>query len=108
MRAILRRGLAESRAPVILCPIPTFCHIDKCFSPEGYLRRFGEVGAGRAEVIDILPEFWKLPSSSSGVAAGSPSTIIRRRLGHEVIARAPCRTSVVTTRSWEQRRMRRR
>src|SRR5262249_1672388 len=61
LRTFLGAWISLARSPVILCPIPTFSPLNKCFSAEGYLRRFSEVGAATgAQVIDILPEFWKL------------------------------------------------
>lgn len=56
MRAILLQWMRESRVPVLLCPLPTFAHIDGDLRPDGYLARFGEVAReGGAQFIDILP-----------------------------------------------------
>jgi hypothetical protein len=88
MRTILVEWIGLARSPVILCPIPTFSHINKCFSAVGYLRRFSEVGAATgAQVIDVLPEFWRLSGERRRrcrfAIDDHPSP-----LGHEVMARA--------------------
>jgi carbamoyltransferase len=64
LKAILLAWIRQARAPAILCPIPTFGHVGKCLSADGYLRRFAELGAeGQAEVVDLLPAFWKLSTA---------------------------------------------
>jgi hypothetical protein len=64
LKAILLAWIGQARAPVILCPFPTFRHVGKCLQADGYLRRFTELGMeGRAEVVDLLPAFWRLKAA---------------------------------------------
>ena len=99
MKAILTTWIRDSSAPVIVCPIPTFGHSDKLFSPAGYLRRFAELDA---ETLDLLPDFWKLPARERRrcrfVSDDHPT-----RLGHEVIARGVFPHVRRHYESWEQR-----
>ncbi len=61
MKAILTNWIKQSKAPVILSPIPTFPHIYRYMRPDGYLQRFEELRAEtNIEMVNILPEFWKL------------------------------------------------
>jgi hypothetical protein len=61
MKAILTNWIEQSKAPVILSPIPTFPHIHEYMRPDGYLQRFEELRAEtNIEMVNILPEFWKL------------------------------------------------
>jgi hypothetical protein len=98
MKAMLTRWIRESRAPVIVCAIPTFSHIDRSFAPGGYLRRFAELDA---ETIDLLPEFWKLPGRERRrcrfINDDHPT-----RLGHQVIARGLLPHVRRHYKSWEQ------
>lgn len=42
MRAILDRWASESTAPIVVCPIPLYQHIEETASPAGYQRRLQE------------------------------------------------------------------
>lgn len=56
LREILRRWVRESRAPALICPIPTFDHINGSMRSEPYRARFSELGRETgADVLDILP-----------------------------------------------------
>jgi hypothetical protein len=56
LREILRCWVLESRSPVLICPIPTFSHIQGCIRSGPYRQRFSELGRDLGiEVIDILP-----------------------------------------------------
>jgi hypothetical protein len=53
----LRRWVRESRSPVVICPIPTFGHIQGCIRSDLYRKRFLELGQELGvKVIDILPD----------------------------------------------------
>src|SRR5262245_16826505 len=57
LQEILRRWVRESRSPVVICPIPTFSHIEGCIRSDPYRKRFSELGQELGvKVIDILPE----------------------------------------------------
>ena len=57
LQEILRRWVRESRSPVVICPIPTFDHIQGCIRSDLYRKRFSELGQELGvKVIDILPE----------------------------------------------------
>lgn len=63
MRAILLQWMRDSRVPVLLCPLPTFAHIDGELRPDGYLARFAEVAReGGAHFINILPALSRRPA----------------------------------------------
>jgi carbamoyltransferase len=56
LREILRRWSRESRSPVVICPIPTFGHIEGCIRSDPYRERFSLLGHELGvKVIDILP-----------------------------------------------------
>lgn len=56
LREILRRWVRESRAPALICPIPTFDHINGSMRSEPYRARFSELCRETgADVLDILP-----------------------------------------------------
>lgn len=99
MKAILATWIGQSRASVILCPIPTFAHINKGFPAEGYLRRFSELGV---EVVNLLPEFWKL-SATERRRCKFPIDEHPTRLGHELIARGLIARVHTHYQSWERR-----
>ncbi len=87
MNAILSSWIRTVPAPVILCPIPTFGHVYKCLPADGYLRRFAELGAeAHAEVVDVLPAFWKL-SAVDRRKCRFPVDDHPTELGHEITAR---------------------
>jgi hypothetical protein len=99
MKAILTAWIGHSRAPVILCPIPTFAHINKGFSAEGYRRRFSELDA---ELVDPLPEFWKL-SAAERRRCRFPIDDHPTRFGHQIIARGLIARVRPHYQAWEQR-----
>jgi hypothetical protein len=99
MKAILRAWIDQARASVMLCPIPTFAHINKGFSAEGYRRRFSELCV---EWVDLLPEFWKL-SAAERRRCRFPIDDHPTRFGHEVIARGLIARVRPHYQSWEQR-----
>jgi len=56
MRAILRRWIAEARAPVVVFPIPLYQHVEETASAAGYQARFAELAdPPRVVVHDPLP-----------------------------------------------------
>lgn len=60
MKAILAKWAKESRADVLICPIPVYQYIEKLSSSESFRKRFSELGGELGvEVADILPRFWK-------------------------------------------------
>jgi hypothetical protein len=88
MQAILHRWVKGSRSPVIICPIPTFSHIERCIRSNPYRERFSELGQELGvEVIDILP---KLLSEQQKVR--SKLRFLRdehpTKLCHQIIAQA--------------------
>ena len=88
MRAILAEWIRQSRAPVLLAPIPAFEHVNRYVGADGYLARFRELGAeANVEVVDVLPTFWTLPAADRKrcrYAQDDHPT----EFGHEVLARA--------------------
>lgn len=61
MRAILLRWISEAKAPVILCPIPTFEHIFDTIGSQPFRDRFSELSAETGvPFIDLMPEFRKI------------------------------------------------
>ncbi len=88
MRAILAEWIRESRAPVLLAPLPAFEHVNHHIGADGYLARFRELGAEtNVEVVDVLPTFWALPAADRKrcrYAQDDHPT----EFGHEVLARA--------------------
>ena len=88
MKAILANWIQQVKTPVLLSPIPTFCHINKCIKADGYLLRFTELAIEKnVEMIDILPEFWKLNSKKRRQCRFNNDDH-PTELGHEVIANA--------------------
>lgn len=88
MRAILRRWIAESPAPVLLCPLPTFGHLFGTLVADGYRARFAELARETgATLVDLLPELQQRPLAERRAARfvhdEHPS-----RLGHAWIADA--------------------
>jgi hypothetical protein len=100
MKTILTTWIRESRGPVLLCAIPTFSHVDRSFSPSGYLRRFAEL---KVEMVDPLPEFWKLPASERR-ACRFVNDDHPTAFGHEIFARGLLPHVRRHYESWEQRR----
>jgi lysophospholipase L1-like esterase len=88
MRAILARWIAESRAPVLLCPLPTSEHVRKEIRADGYRARFAELGRDTGvPVADVLPALWRHPARVRR-AARFPSDDHPSRLGHALLADA--------------------
>ena len=64
MKKILTNWIEQINTPVLLSPVPTFSHINKCINADSYRHRFAELAKNKhVEMIDILPEFWKLNSN---------------------------------------------
>ena len=58
MRAILEAWVDLATAPVIICTLPTYAHIEEKMRPDGYQARFRELGSNcSAEMLDALPTF---------------------------------------------------
>jgi lysophospholipase L1-like esterase len=88
MRAILRRWIAESPAPVLLCPIPTFGHLQGTLVADGYRARFAELAReSGATLVDLLPALQQRPAAERRAARFAhdehPS-----RAGHALLAAA--------------------
>jgi carbamoyltransferase len=64
MKRILGQWIAETTAPVLICPIPLYQHIEETASPAAYLARFHELhDPPRVIVHDVLPAFHRVPRS---------------------------------------------
>lgn len=88
MKAILERWAKESRTEVVVCPLPTFSHIDKAFSADGIRARFSELARNdKVTVADILPDYWRMPAEERRTLI-YPSDEHPSKRGHEVIAEA--------------------
>jgi hypothetical protein len=58
MKAILAQWVAEADCDVLICPLPTFGHIEGAIRSEAYRSRFAEFSSeASVEVADILPHF---------------------------------------------------
>jgi hypothetical protein len=88
LRAILAAFASESRAPVLLCPLPTFGHVRKELRADGPRRRFAELATEiGAELVDVLPALWAHPPRERR-AARFPTDDHPTRLGHRMLAEA--------------------
>jgi lysophospholipase L1-like esterase len=88
MRAILAEWIKESRAPVLLAPIPAFEHVNRYVGADGYLARFRELGAEKnVQVVDVLPTFWAL-SAADRKRCRYAQDDHPTEFGHEILARA--------------------
>lgn len=86
MRAILLAWVSESRSPVVVCPLPTFSHIDKAFSADSIRSRFLELARNdKVTVADLLPDYWRMTAGERR-ALIFPSDEHPSKRGHEVIA----------------------
>lgn len=64
MRAILERWAAEATAPLVVCPIPLYHHIEELASPRAYQARFLELARDTSiQVHDPLPDLLEYPAS---------------------------------------------
>lgn len=62
MQAILRRWIGEVEAPLVICPIPLYQHIEETASPKAYQQRFASLAdPPRVVVHDPLPDFQRAP-----------------------------------------------
>jgi len=62
LRAILSRWVEESRAPVLVMPLPLFPHVEGTSDAEPYRARFRELAAGTGCLLhDPLPDFLRCP-----------------------------------------------
>jgi carbamoyltransferase len=88
MRAILARWIAESPAPVLICPLPTFGHLQGTLVADGYRARFAELARDSgATFVDLLPELQQRPPAERRTAR-FPRDEHPSRLGHAWIADA--------------------
>jgi lysophospholipase L1-like esterase len=88
MRAILLRWIAESRVPAVLCPLPTFAHVEGSIRSDDYRERFAELARdAQVEWIDVLPAFHAL-SAEERRACRFPLDEHPTRRGHELLADA--------------------
>jgi carbamoyltransferase len=91
MRAILARWVRESRAPAVLCPIPTFDHVQRYVRADGYRARFAELaGELGVPLVDVLAELWRRPARELR-ASRFPRDEHPNRLGHRLLADAIAR-----------------
>ena len=76
MRAIIERWHAEAAAPMLICPIPMYQHIEGHASPDGYQARFAELAkpADGLVVHDALP----------GLQRGDARARRAMRFGHDI------------------------
>lgn len=73
---------------MIICPIPTFAHINQIFRPDSYMARFQELGGHpHVEVVDPLPAFWRL-NGEERASLRFPTDEHPTRKWHEVLANA--------------------
>ena len=88
MKAILTRSVRESPAPAVLCPLPTFDHIQRFLSADAYRARFGEL-AEELEVpfLDVLPALWARPAAER-LGTRFPCDEHPSRLGQRMLADA--------------------
>ena len=64
MKAILERWFLEIQAPIMICPIPLYQHVEGTASPRGYQARFAELHRPPGvRVHDPLPDFQCVPVS---------------------------------------------
>lgn len=62
LEAILRQWVAEIAAPVVICPIPLYQHIEETASPKGYQARFASLADPPAVTVhDPFPDFQRVP-----------------------------------------------
>ena len=62
MKAILATWASESRAPLMIVPIPIYMYVEETASPKAYQARFRELEAlSGVTVHDPLPAFHALP-----------------------------------------------
>jgi lysophospholipase L1-like esterase len=88
MRAILARWIAESPAPALLCPLPTFDHIEGNVRADGYRARFAELARDTgAAFVDLLPTLQARPRAERRLAR-FPTDEHPTRFGHELFASA--------------------
>ncbi len=88
MKAILTACAADAAAPLLICPLPTFGHINRCLRADAYRQRFEELSTlANVKVIDILPDFWRLDPAQRK-ACRFEHDEHPTRLGHQVIADA--------------------
>lgn len=104
LREILSVWVRESRSKTLICPIPTFGHIEGNIRSEPYRERFTELGDELGvEVVDILP---RLLSESSEVRSRMRFEHDEHptRLCHEFIAEAmaPALRKAMTSAASEQ------
>jgi len=87
MKRILQAWIDRATAPVILCPIPTFSHINRGFGWSNIHSRFAELASDRVQLVDLLPAFWNLPAAERKQCK-FPIDEHPSPRGHQVIANA--------------------
>ena len=86
LRAILERWVAESTAPVVVCPIPLYQHIEETASPDGVRARFRELDAPpECRIHDPLDDFHRVPKAERRGLRFETDTHFTRT-GHRVLA----------------------
>lgn len=64
LEGILQQWIRESSAPVVICPIPMYQHVEETASPKGYRARFASLAQPPAAIVhDPLPDFQRVPVS---------------------------------------------
>lgn len=88
MKGILTSWIKEAGHDTLVCPLPTYEHVDKVFAADNILARFRELeGLPRTEVVDVLPAFWRLsPTERRSTYFENDGHPTRR--GHQLIADA--------------------
>ena len=67
MKRILLQWISEATAPLVICPIPLYQHIEETASAEHYQTRFHELhDPPRVTVHDALPAFRRLRRAAGG------------------------------------------
>ena len=88
MKAILIRWAKRAKSDVLICPLPTFAHVNRCLRSDGYRQRFAELNhLGNVRYVDILPQFWQLDSRDRQ-RCRFPFDDHPSPFGHQVIADA--------------------
>lgn len=99
LQEILRRWVHESRAPVLICPIPTFDHIEGCMRSEPYRARFQELGRELGvDVLDILPKLLSEGRKMGRQKLRFPHDEHPTPLCHRIIAEAMAPSIIAATR----------
>lgn len=88
MEAILGQWVRASHGPILICPIPTFGHIEGGILSDAYRRRFAELGRNhKVDIVDVLPHFL-MKNRDVRLRCRFPNDDHPTPLGHAVIADA--------------------